>query len=423
MKKYDHLFVSGRITFLLDVAMGSSGKGTLEDDIVAESNVNFLCTTNSSNASHTVMRKDGRTAVFKTLPSGSFHHEKLDAVFIGAGAAIELEALMKEIEITGIPRSKVRISPLTPIIQDVDKDIEAGKRNFDGDLKETDGTVKTGTTASGSGAVRAKKVMRRKDLVLARDVDSIEDMIADVPCQILSLLYQGATGLCGVGQGFALSQGLQQFYPFTTSRNVTVSAALDDMFLPPAVVGNVVLNDRSYPIRIHDKKYKDKKSGEFIIWDEKLERDERGASDTYEVVTSYSGDFYEDSSEITWAQITELSGSPKPLMEATTLTKLPRRIATHSKKNLHEAIISNMPPEPAKVFVAVSFINYVDWEMYGKNGEDTRTGEAGILTDKVKSFLESEIYPVTTSFSEDRVSVLSLNTSPYSEDKILLKPD
>lgn len=412
----DEFFINGKLGVLIDVAFGSSAKGTLEDFLVDNSDkVDFLCTTNSSNASHTVMRRDGFEFVYKTLPSGSHHHDKLEKVFIGHGAAIELEALYKEIDKTGIPREKVGISPITPIIQQADKDYEGGKCTLEGEYKDDDmdGTIKTGTTASGSGAVRAKKVLRRKDLLLARDIDEISDMICDVSAEILELLRQGKAGLLAVGQGFALSQGLHQFYPYTTSRSVTVASALNDMFLPITVVGNVILNDRSMPIRIFDKKFKCKESGDYLTWDEKNDYDYRGKS--YEIIESYSGDFYEDSKELTWDEVTEMSGSPKPLWEQTTLTKLPRRIATHSFMNLIQAINQNQTPH--QVFISVSFANYIDWDMYEKSGK----GIADKVTLKFMQWLKDNITDVIDNTEHDNVKLAYISTSPYSEDFIVEK--
>ncbi len=389
-----------KINFLLDGNAGSSGKGKISDYLVEKENVDFLITSNSANASHTVVR-DGKEYIFKALPSGSIHHEKLSSVFIVDGASFELKALLDEIEMVGIPRNKVFISPRAGIITQIDKDFEAGLCDLDGnyDIESHEGTVKTGTTASGSGSVLAKKVLRNKTLVTAKDIEEISDMVDnDISEHILSLLSEGKTGFFEIGQGFPLSNNHKLFAPHTTSRNVHVSSALNDAFLPPSVCGNVIINFRTYPIKIHSRKYKatqdyffdysletiksdilkyhtlfnpieetDKKrvivkKGDFLSWYEKDHVD-------HEVIESPSGDFYPDQQEISWQDINERLGNKElELFECTTLTKLPRRIAEFSVLNMLDAIRHNDTGH--KIFLSLNFVNYVDKELYGLTNED-----------------------------------------------------
>lgn len=403
----DHFFKEGLINFLMDGQHGSSGKAKMEAYLTKHYSGKaplIAISSNTPNASHTVV-DEGKEIVFKALPSACFYPEKVDLVYINNGAGFEVDNLFREIEETGISRDKIRISPLAMVVTEDDADLERGVKDlFGNDLVDrNDGTVKTGSTCSGSGAVLAKRALRNKTLVLAQDVPELEDMIDhDYPYSLMRELDAGATALYTIAQGFPLSNGHPGMYPYVTSRNVTVTHALDDAFLPVIYAGNVFINFRTYPIRIHDKKYRSLETGEFLVWDEKEAMDES----EYEVVDSFSGHFYEDSKELTWEEITELSGSDTKLFECTTLTKLPRRIATFSTINLIDAISINRTGH--KVFLGINFANYVDNEM------SFRTSET---TEKFDEWLDKYVTPVLESNSD--VELMLIGTQAGTDDMIV----
>lgn len=445
----NNITTPGHITFLLDAPAGSSGKGKLAAYITKFCDVNFLVTSNSPNASHTVIDGD-KNIVFKALPSGSLYHEKLEKVFISAGATFEIDALLKEIELIGIPREKVRIHPRAGIAMPIDAAYERGECDLNGIYfdERQDGTIKTGTTASGSGAVLAKKVLRHKTLKCAKDFPEIADMIGIVEIEILALLAEGKAGLFEIGQGFPLSNNYWRFAPNTTSRNVTVSAALNDAMLPPSVVGNVVINTRTFPIRINSKKYVSKEStipyhkllgtdhadlnwevaaqkleeagfkvkateqpgtitalaGKFLTWDEV-----QSGLFEYEVMDSYSGDWYPDQREITWEDIEKDAGIQIPqVVKNTTLTKLPRRVATFSQINLEEAIRYNQTK--GFVFISVNFLNFVDGDMQG-------IVNPASMTEKANDWIRNNVAPVLARFNN--VHLTFIGTSEKTDDFIV----
>jgi hypothetical protein len=470
--KLNNTIIPGKINFLLDAAQGSSGKGSLEAFLVKNTDYSFILTSNSANASHTVTDTNSNgekvEIVFKALPSGSLYHDKLEKIFITSGASFELESLFKEIEFCGIPRSKVRISSRAAVIQKIDIDFEKGLCDLDGnyyseeDLR--DGTIKTGTTASGSGAVLAKKAVRNKTLVTAKDIKEISDMVCVVEEEILDLLSKGKSGLYSIGQGFPLSNNYWRFAPYTTSRNVTVSSALNDGFLPPSVVGNVFLNDRTYPIRIASYKLISKSEsinsysieelyknhfGENLPEDsdsisekiaqlikpianeyppdyfEIIIRDkfiyvtsrpnihltkpliDRYPSIPYNKVDSYSGDFFPDSKEITWEALQEENGIIiKESAILTSLTKLPRRVATYSSINLDEAIKYNQTIH--KIYIHMNFMNWIDPDM---------EGVTDFVSQKCYRWLDQFVKPVMEKYNN--VYLFGLGTSEFVDSKVI----
>lgn len=442
-------FLPGKISLLLDQAHGSSGKSKAAMYLMENSdNCHFMCNAFMPQASHTVVDETG-TYIYKQLNSAAHKHHLIEKMYIGQGAVIDLQVLLHEIEMTGLPPEKLGISPICTILQPMDKLYEEGKAGFDGEILEQnhEGTISTGSTCSGVGAARARKILRRPNLLIARNIPELQQYLCDVPGEIMERIAKGQSGLLEIAQGFPLSIGIPEMFPHTTSRNVTIAAALDDMMLPVTCVGNVLLNLRTYPIRIHSKKYistgnkvdefsyeenpaisleeylsnlndsnprcefrlertdmieKWMKPGIHLTWDEV-----QSGLIPHDVIESNSGPWYPDQQELTWEELTEISGSPQHLMECTTLTKLPRRVATFSKKNFEDAIIHNQTPH--KIFVSLNFVNYVDWELYR---------ETDFISDKLTHFLHQNIYPVISKF--DNVELRYLGTGERTSEMILL---
>ena len=466
----NEFFINGKLSVVLDGGAGSSGKGKLGAYLVKHSDrVKFACNTFSRNASHTVVEEeDGerKEYVYKVLNNCAHLHDKLEKFYIGHGACFKVDDLMKELVFTGLPPEKLGISPTATIVQDIDEGYERGDLDMAGNPKNHNGTIKTGTTASGSGAARARKILRKKNVMLARDVPEFEPYLCDVTEEIMDRLGRGQAGLLEVAQGFQLSYGLDEFYPYTTSRNCTVAAGLDDMMLPPSVIGHVCLNFRTFPIRIHSKKYIAKGHGLSSVngsvdrvvalqkaalehkdeypegqYDYNVENDSitirsvgtdelvrqilrdgthltweqvQSGLVPYDVIESYSGNFYEDQEEIDWDYLTEKSGADRPIMECTTLTKLPRRVATFSKRNLKEAILHNQTIH--KVFISVNFLNYLDWSLYKVQNNYGWDNELSNELPLVEEWINRNI----TSVIEDmeNVELRWLGTSEYTDDMI-----
>jgi hypothetical protein len=194
-------------------------------------------------------------------------------------------------------------------------------------------------------------------------------------------LINGESILGEIAQGWQLSL-YSKFWPKTTSRNCSVAAFLDDSMLPPWTVGPIILNYRSFPIRVNSNKYTNKKTGEILTWDKWQQTQEEDR----EIVRGDSGGCYDDQKEITWEKISEQCGEDitKDPAILTSLSKLPRRVYTFSKENLHESIIYNNTGDD--VYLSVNFINFIDSNVKGK-----RTIKE-VMTSKVVSWLVENIF-------------------------------
>jgi len=134
-------------------------------------------------------------------------------------------------------------------------------------------------------------------------------------------------------QGYGLSM-YHGFYPYTTSRDVSLWQILADCGIPhdllPTVMDlpdiTVVGTCRTYPIRVANR------------------------FDTHGTQVGYSGPCYDDQLEITFEEIGQKT-------ELTTVTKLPRRIFTFSRKQIGEAIEYNGARE-----IFLNFVNYCKTE-------------------------------------------------------------
>jgi adenylosuccinate synthase len=400
MGKTDFLFNPGKLTVIMDGGFGSSGKGKLGSYIAENSNKwQFCCNTFSAQAGHWVRLKDGRKYFYQTLNSMAYLHEKFEAMYIGAGSCIELSALIREIKENDIPKEKIRISPMATFILSMDKEFEIGKCSFNGhERKYHTGTCKKGSTAHGVGSCLARKVLRLDSVQYADDlIETLKNYatICPVEDEIIDRIKCNQSGIMEIAQGFSLSLNYHKFKGYSTSRNVTIAQALSDMMLPTKCVGQVVLNFRTFPIRINSNKYIALNDARHLTWQEV----QNGVP--YNLYEGNSGGWYPDQEEITWDEVTKISGSLEPIMELTSVTKLPRRVATFSKENLFDAVRYNTTGYGTHI--AISFADYVDINMRGNN----------CFTIKFVEWLNKNIP------EKFRNSIAFVGTGAYTEDMIL----
>ncbi len=423
-KSNNFFFESGKLSIVMDGGAGSSGKGTLASFISEHANNwQFACNTFMPQAGHWVRLDDGTTYFYQTFNSCAYQ-DTYDKMYMGPGSIIEKEAFFREIEENNIHPSRIGISPLVSILQPEDSAYERGEVTLEGVPLEQvgDGTMKKGSTAHGVGACRARRILRRPEVILARDDPEFAEFLCDVPNEIMRRLDSGQAGLLEIAQGFQLSCGLPEFYPYCTSRNVTVAAAMDDMMLPITYAGNVVINFRTYPIRINNLKFRD--GGRHLTWEEVEEY--KAAGKEYETYEGNSGPGYPDQEEIDWDILTKSSGSPEQLMEITSVTKLPRRVFTFSKQNLIDAVKYNKTP--GTTYLSINFMNYVDNDIAGVRSDEECYGNVlkhhtPQISGKCIDWLRENI-PNTggTDWTPTVNAKLAyLGTGPLTNDKIILR--
>jgi len=296
----------GKLNILIDGQFGSTGKGLVASYLGWYNHVDLCITNASMNAGHTFY-VDNVKYITKHLPITGILNKR-STIYLCAGAIINPEYLLHELEIFNIDPNRVCIHPRAAIIEEQDR------------KSESKGSVKKiASTQSGVGSALIRKINRSAKLAGSNEL--LKSMVKEL--DLAWLLDQGVIAGMEVPQGFSLSINSGYSYPHCTSREITVTAALSDAQLHPSYLGNVFAVIRTFPIRVGH-----------IVEEGKIVGD--------------SGPFYPDSKETTWEEI----GVEK---EYTTNTKRVRRVATFSMIEYRKMLKMFHPN-----YVFLNFANYLD---------------------------------------------------------------
>ena len=281
--------------------------------------------------------------------------------------------------------------------------------------------MKLGSTLHGVGAARARRILRRSDVLLARDIPELKPFICWTDREMMDRLDKGQAGFMEIAQGFQLGY-LSQYYPKCTSRNCSVAAGLDDCGLPPSVVQDVIVNFRTYPIRVSSNKYIHAETSKVLTAEDMDAMRANSQEHLIRVLKGDSGGCYPDQQEITWDAVTEASGikridPTREIRERSSLTKLERRVYTFSKQNLKEAVRYNRGG--GHVYVSINFINYVDMGLECTRGPINkqvrildRLATTSQLTPKVVDWINTNV-----EFDNPTTETLAfLGTGPDTDD-------
>jgi hypothetical protein len=369
------------------MSWGSGGKGKFADYLAVKENVDFAIAHNSQNASHITQFDDGSTYKFNALPS-SVSNENTKVV-IGADAAINMHQLLKEIKDWNLTPNRLFIHPNVAII--TQEQIAWEEENL--------GAI--GSTMSGVGAAKGFKIMRHAGAVAAEDMAELKPYISNVHRKVIEWLQQGQTGLLETAQGFDLSMdvifddqssttGVGKFWPACTSRNINPTAFAGMSFIPHKLIGSVLMNLRTYAIRVGDSstakgsiilKFDDGSENSYCETDllqteadgtitaeefRKKANEYKGKTvegKTFRCIIRLgsSGKCYPDQVETDWQMISNKIGLN--VKESTSLTKRTRRVFNKSRQQLQTATMSCMPTH-----LFINFMNYIDPSIAGVSG-------------------------------------------------------
>jgi adenylosuccinate synthase len=254
----------------------------------------------------------------------------------------------------------------------------------------------------GTAAALSEKILRKENCLLAgnsseeiklsnlsdSELNEFSDKVEVVDAfgfrtEVQQRIIAGKTWFHEGSQGYALSIDHGSHYPYCTSRNCTTQKAMDDMGIPPSMMGDVYLNLRTRPIRV----------GNVVE-----EGEQKG----------YSGDFYPDCQELTWQQVGELAGMPPDEIqklserERTTVTKRIRRVSTFSWIGLKDAAITNGATK-----ICINFIQYLNWKDSGIKGDkkalEKLSKESRGFIDKVEEVSGVPVVLIGTGPKHDEV--------------------
>lgn len=347
----------GKWNCILDSFWGSSGKGKASAWLADRYGVTLVSSSNFPNAGHTAAFEDGTKFVAKAIPTAAILKKTSGLgmkCFISPGSGFFWPQLIKEWIQCDKPDIFIhsRASIVTP---------DHAERERNG----AESTKHIASTMQGSAAAIVDKVLRKADCALAGSIpldrtvsrlfeseDMLQEFLAKVHIVeafefrnlVHSNLQQNHTFLHEGSQGYSLSIDHGSHFPHCTSRNCSLQAAMDHMAIPPALVGDVYLNLRTFPIRVGN-----------VVEDG--------------VQKGFSGGFYPDCTELTWEQIASDAGMPKEEAdklaerERTTVTKRIRRVCNFSFIGLRDAVRTNGATK-----LIMNFIQYIDWKDAGLKG-------------------------------------------------------
>lgn len=300
------MFDSGKLHILLDGQFGSTGKGLYASFLAEFEHIDISISNAAPNAGHTFYFL-GKKYVVKHLPVSAFWNKR-NTIFLCAGAIIDPDILLQEIEIYDVDPDRIIIHPRAAVIENLDK------------LNEGAGSAaeSLASTQSGVGQALSRKINRSS--TLAQGCAKLQPFIREF--DLAWHLDQRCTAFMEVPQGLDLSINSGLAYPHCTSREITVASALSDVGIHPSYLGKVFVSIRTFPIRV----------GNIVREGE---------------IKGYSGPFYQDSVETSWEKL----GVKE---ELTTVTKRVRRVASFSHIQ-YQRMLKILKPD----YILLNFANYL----------------------------------------------------------------
>ena len=221
-------------TIVVGGFFGDEGKGKIISYLAQKDNPSIVVRGGAGpNAGHTI--KDGeKTFKVRMLPSGFLNKES--RVMIGPGVVVNPEVFLKEVKDFGA-EGRSFLDNNCGIIEQHHLDADSQGR-----LKE-----KIGSTGSGTGPANAERAMRT--LKMAKDIESLQSYLTDVPLEINSALDKNENVLIEGTQGTHLSLW-HGTYPFVTTKDVTASGICADVGIGPKRIDDVIVVFKSYLTRV-----------------------------------------------------------------------------------------------------------------------------------------------------------------------------
>ena len=334
---------------------GSEGKGKVVAWMTLNKMYHAVVRCGGPNAGHSWHYK-GKYYKFRQVPCGMM--DWLCQLWIAAGSYVDPEIVSQEIYDYQLDPYMITIDPAAGMVTGYNR---AGEHTSSGD---GDMWKRIGSTRSGTGHATMMKVMREGPLVgmhkasfpVGVNFENISNKIYRYHSFGKSVLIEGT-------QGAALSLHHSGHYPFCTSRDTHAATFLGEAGVGPKDVDKIIMVIRTFPIRVG------------------------GNSGTLP-------------SEISWEEVTKISGYPTPLQEKTSVSKTIRRVAMFDFDQLIYAARLNS----ATHFVLTG-LDYLDYSNLGKR-------EQGLLTHHTRKFIEN------VQATIPKVKLLGLSTGPDLEDMI-----
>lgn len=294
------------ITIVVGGQYGSEGKGKVSAYLSREMKATAVVRCGGSNSGHTVYDDNKNKYVLRHLPTSAIYGDV--NCYLVAGTYIDVDVLMSEIKITKICKDRLFIDPYTMLILDSHKEQE----------KKLLLNERIGSTASGTGAAVCERILRKDNVLFAKDHPLLKDYVNDTKENLRKALMRNERIIVEGTQGYGLSVLHSKDYPFVTSRDTTAAGFISECGLSPLDVDDIALVIRTYPIR----------------------------------VAGNSGDMKR---EVSWKEVARNAHLDIDYVEYTTVTKKVRRVAEFDECIVKEAITSNKPTR-----IVLNHLDYID---------------------------------------------------------------
>ncbi len=361
-------------TRLVDVLVGgqygSEGKGHIASYLAREYDV--LIRVGGPNAGHTVLGVEtGERYTHHLLPSGCSDVQA--RVLLGPGMTINLPNLLDEIRDCKLDTTRLFIDPQAIIIEE--EDIEKEKGNLRDEIS---------STASGSGAASARRILERKptgNIRLARNVEELQPYIGSTVDQLELAYSRGERVMLEGTQGSALSI-FHGDYPHVTSRDTNVAGCLAEAGISPSRVRRVIMVVRYTPIRVQSPSGEGKTSGKL-----KHETDwkEIAENATYEDHKSY------DENEAAALELEKILRKA----EKTSTTKKDRRVAWFDWEQFRKACALNAPTD-----IVLTFTDYIHISNRKARRFDQLTEDTIKFIEEIERVAQAPVSLINTRFPQ-----------------------
>lgn len=320
------------VTVIVGGQFGGEGKGKMTAYLCRRYNFDAVVRCGGPNSGHTITI-DNKLIVLRQIPAGVVNANT--KLFLAAGCLIDVNILLKEIKLFNLTPDRLKIDKNAIIIDKSDIENEINMK-----LKD-----KIGSTCTGVGSAVIKRILRKKETKLAKDLTDLAPYVTDVSYEINQLIEKGKRIIIEGTQGFGLSIYHSPYYPYTTSRDTTASGFLSEVGVSPLVVSDVIMVIRTFPIRV-------------------------------------GGNSGPLPKEINWETIQRESGYPYEIKEFATVTKRLRRVGRFDLEIVKKAVIVNRPNN-----IALMGVDYLDYKNKGAKSYYNLTEETKVFI----SYLEKEL--------------------------------
>ncbi|MFO7966259.1 MAG: adenylosuccinate synthetase [Archaeoglobaceae archaeon] len=348
------------VTVIVGAQFGGEGKGKITSHLCREHNYDVAVRCGGPNSGHTVTI-GGEKVVLRQIPAGVVNPKT--KLFLSAGCLIDLDVLLEEIERFDLNSERLKVDRNAAIID----------KKFRREEEASGLGSGIGSTCTGTGVAVAKRALRDEDVKLARDAKELEPYLTETSREIMHSHLNGEKVVIEGTQGFGLSLYHSPYYPYTTSRDTTVSGFLSEVGVSPMVVSDIIMVVRTFPIRV-------------------------------------GGNSGPLPNEIDWETIQHESGYPHKIQEMTTVTNKLRRVGRFDLEIVKKAVTANMPTK-----IALMGVDYLDYANKYKKHYNALTRK----TKNLISFLENEfganIAFIGTGPIDDEIIDLMLEVRAYVE--------